>query len=183
MEFLDIETCTWPGHSINNEVFTSDTCDVVPIECSNFIEFVALKAFKILVLSWESWNSDPHSSQRVWSFGMEMVIDDRSWELFDEPKEISDDMPVVVWLGGERLFIGDIQDWMMEGNTSRENPLYPHKEIYPMLFDLTTEKGTFVIAVLSAIRVVKDSICSKSSSNLSSIKHPDRMRVFRDFSV
>jgi hypothetical protein len=52
-----------------------------------------------------------------------------------------------------------------------------------MLFDLTTEKGTLVIAVLFAIRVVKDSISSKPSSNLSIIKHPERIRVFNDFNL
>jgi hypothetical protein len=70
---------------------------------------------------------------------------------------------------------------MREGNTSRENPSKPHKEIYSMLFDLTIEKGTFVIAVLSAIKVVKDSICSKSPSNLSIMEHPERIKVSRDF--
>jgi len=55
--------------------------------------------------------------------------------------------------------------------------------MYPMLFDLTTENGTIVIAVLSASRVVKDSICSKSSSNLSIIEHPERMSVFKDFNL
>jgi len=84
---------------------------------------------------------------------------------------------------GGRLFDGNIQDQMIEGNTLRENPSYPHNEINPMLFDLTTEKGTVVIPVLFAIRVVKDSICSKSSSNLLIFKHPDRMRVFRDLRV
>jgi hypothetical protein len=109
-----------------------------------------------------------------------LEIDDRSWEiLFDAFKETRDDIVD----GSGRLFVGDIQDQMIEGNTSWENPSYPHKEIYPMLFDLTSEKGTSVIAVLSAIRVVKDSICSMSSSNLSIIKHPDRIRFFRDFNV
>jgi hypothetical protein len=72
---------------------------------------------------------------------------------------------------------------MREGNTSCENPLKPHKEIYPMLFDLTIEKGTFVMAVLSAIKVVKDFICSKSSSNLSIMEHPERIKVSRDFNL
>ncbi|RHN59576.1 hypothetical protein MtrunA17_Chr4g0014811 [Medicago truncatula] len=72
---------------------------------------------------------------------------------------------------------------MIDGNTSRENPSWPHKEIYTILFDLTIEKGTLVNAVLSASRVVKDSICSMSSSNLSIIIHPERMRVFRDFNL
>lgn len=46
-----------------------------------------------------------------------------------------------------------------------------------MLFDLTTAKGTLVIAVLSATKVVKDLICSISSSNLSIFVHPDKMSV------
>jgi hypothetical protein len=52
-----------------------------------------------------------------------------------------------------------------------------------MLFNLTTEKGTLANEVLFATKVVKDSICSKSSSNLSIIKHPERMRVFKDFNL
>jgi hypothetical protein len=52
-----------------------------------------------------------------------------------------------------------------------------------MLFDLTIEKGTFAIAVLFAIRVVKDFISSKSSSNLLIFKHPERIRVFKDFNL
>jgi hypothetical protein len=72
---------------------------------------------------------------------------------------------------------------MIDGNTSHENPSYPHKEIYPMLFDLTNEKGTLLIDVLFASKVVKDSICSKSSSNFSIFEQPERMRVFRDFNL
>jgi len=82
-----------------------------------------------------------------------------------------------------RVFLGDIQDRIIDGNTSCEDPSYPHREIYPMLFDLSNEKGTLVIAVLFASRVVKDSICSKSSSNLSIFKQPERMRVCRDFNL
>jgi hypothetical protein len=52
-----------------------------------------------------------------------------------------------------------------------------------MLFDLTIENGTLVIAVLFAIKVVKDSICSKSSSNFSIFKQPERMSVFKDFNL
>jgi hypothetical protein len=44
-----------------------------------------------------------------------------------------------------RLFVGDIQDKMIDGKTSRENPSWPHKEIYPMPFDLTSEKGTLLL--------------------------------------
>jgi hypothetical protein len=72
---------------------------------------------------------------------------------------------------------------MREGNTSRENPSKPHIEIYPMFFNLTIEKGTFVIAVLSAIKVFNDSICSKSSSNLSIMEHPERIKDSRDFNL
>jgi hypothetical protein len=66
---------------------------------------------------------------------------------------------------------------MREGNTSRESPLKPLKEIYPMFFNLTIENGTFVIPVLSAINVINDFICSKSSSNFSILEHPERIKV------
>ncbi|KEH35870.1 hypothetical protein MtrunA17_Chr3g0135601 [Medicago truncatula] len=49
--------------------------------------------------------------------------------------------------------------------------------------DLTTDKGTLVIAVLFATKVVKDFIYSMSSSNLLIFKQPERMRVFRDFNL
>jgi len=183
MEFFAAETCTWPRHSINEEFFTSDTRVEVAVD-SNSLEFVELNAFKILVASCESWSSDPHSNQRHWSLGRSLKTDDKSWEtLFDTFKETWDDIPTAVRTTGGTLFVGDIQDEMIEGNTSRENPSYSHKDINPMLFDLTSEKGTFVIPVFFAIRVVNDSICSMSSSNLSIIKHPERMRVFRDFNV
>jgi hypothetical protein len=72
---------------------------------------------------------------------------------------------------------------MREGNTSREKPSKPLKEIYPMLFNLTIENGTFVIPVLSAIKVINDSICSTSSSNLSILEHPEIIKVSRDFNL
>ena len=128
MECFVVDSYTWPWRSINEEVFTSDTCDVAVD--FNSLEFDVVKAFKILVVSRESWSSDPHSNQRLWSFGRTLKIDDRSWEtLFDESKETMDEMPAVVWTTGERLFVGDIQDQIIEGNTSRENPLYPHRDI------------------------------------------------------
>jgi len=52
-----------------------------------------------------------------------------------------------------------------------------------MLFEFTIEKGTCFTAVLSEIRVVKDSICTISSSNMSIFKQPDRIRVSTDFNL
>jgi hypothetical protein len=82
---------------------------------------------------------------------------------------------------GREFNVGDIQDQMIEGKTLQDNPSYPHKDMYPMLFDLIIEYGTSFIAVSFAISVVKDSICSMSSSNLSIFEQPERMRVFKDF--
>jgi len=81
------------------------------------------------------------------------------------------------------LIVGDIQDQMIEGKTFRASPSNPHKDIYPMLFEVTIETGTRFTAVLSAIRVVKDSICAISSSNLSIFEQPERMNVFTDFNL
>ena len=72
---------------------------------------------------------------------------------------------------------------MIEGKTLRDNPSNPQRDIYPMLFELTIEKGTCFTTVLSAIRVVKDSICTISSSNLSIFEQPDRIRIFTDFNL
>jgi len=72
---------------------------------------------------------------------------------------------------------------MIDGKTLRDNPLCPHRDIYPMLFDLTIEKGICFTAIFSAIKVVKDSICIMSSSNLAIFKQPERIRVFTDFSL
>jgi len=136
---------------------------------SKFRCFVAFNTSENLAISWFSCRSEPHSTQRIQSF----------WSSLKEP---SDDMDIDVRTKDNTLFDGDIQDQMREGNTSRENPSKPRKEIYPMLFNLTIENGTFVIAVLSAIKVINDSICSKSS-NFSIIEHPERIKVSRDFKV
>ena len=158
-----------------------DTCVVVGF---NSLELVAYKASKIIAASWASWSSELHSTQRLRIPGRYLEIDDSSWELLrGTSKGIWDDMIVDVWKWDGRLFVGDIQDLMIDGNTSRENPSWPHKEIYTILFDLAIEKGTLVIAVLSASRVVKDSICSMSSSNLVIFKQPERIRVFQDFNL
>jgi hypothetical protein len=70
---------------------------------------------------------------------------------------------------------------MREGNTSRDNPSYPHMDIYPMLFNLSIEYGTSFTDVSFAINVVKDSICPMPSSNLSIFEQPESIRVFKDF--
>ena len=82
-----------------------------------------------------------------------------------------------------RFILGDIQDWMIEGNTFRAGPSNPHNDIYPMLLERTIEKGIFFTQVLSAIRVVKDSICAISSSHWSIFEQPDRINVFTDFNM
>ncbi|RHN68482.1 hypothetical protein MtrunA17_Chr3g0114391 [Medicago truncatula] len=69
---------------------------------------------------------------------------------------------------------------MREGNTSCDNPSYPHRDIYAMLFDLTIEQGTSFTPVSFAISVVNDSICT-ISSKFSIFEQPERMRVFKDF--
>ena len=158
-----------------------DTCVVVG---SNSLEFAAYKESKIIAASWETWSSELHFTQRLRMLGRYLEIDDSSWELLrGTSKGTWDDMIVDVWKWDGRLFGGDIQDLMIDGNPSHENPSWPHKEMYPMLFDLTTEKGTLFIEVLFASRVVNDSICSMSSSNLSIFIQPERMRVFKDFNL
>jgi len=72
---------------------------------------------------------------------------------------------------------------MREGNIFRANPSYPQRDMYPIFLDLTMAKGTCVRLVFSAIRVVKDSICPMSSSNLSIFEQPERMRVCNDFNL
>jgi hypothetical protein len=84
-----------------------------------------------------------------------------------------------IW--GREFVVGDIQDQMREGKTSRDNPSYPHRDIYAMLFDLIIEYGTSFTPVSFAISVVKDSICTISSFKLSIFVQPERMRVFKDF--
>jgi len=72
---------------------------------------------------------------------------------------------------------------MIERKRSRDNPSNPRLDIYPIPFEVTIEKGTCFTTVFSAIRVIKDSICTKSFSNRSIFGQPQRMRVFRDFSI
>jgi len=106
----------------NVEVVIFDNCDVVVVG-SNSLEFVAYKASKIIAASWESWSSELHSTQRLRTLGRHWEIDDSSWELLcGTSKGTRDDMMLDVWNGVGRLFVGDIQDQMIDGNTSRENP-------------------------------------------------------------
>jgi len=79
--------------------------------------------------------------------------------------------------------VEDIQDRIIEGKRLLGNLSNPRRDTYPMLFDLTIEKGTCLTAVFSAIRVIKDSICMVSFSNRSIIEQPERMRVFKDFNL
>jgi len=72
---------------------------------------------------------------------------------------------------------------MMERKRLCDNPSNPRRDIYPMLFELTIEKGTCFTAVFSAIRVIKDSIFTISFSNGSIFGQPQRMRVFKDFNL
>jgi hypothetical protein len=45
------------------------------------------------------------------------------------------------------------------------------------------EDGISLMAVLSASRVVNDTISPKSSSNFSNLEHPARTRVLIDFNL
>lgn len=81
------------------------------------------KASKIIFASWESWFSELQSTQRLWSLGRWLEKDDSSWELLlGTSKDRRDDMNADGWNGDGRLFFGDIQDKMIDGNASRENP-------------------------------------------------------------
>lgn len=80
-----------------------------------------------------------------------------------------------------RPVVGDIQDHMIEGNKTLANPSYPQSDINPIFFNLTIENGTCVRLVFSALRVVNDSICTISSSNLSIFEQPERMSTLKDF--
>jgi len=42
---------------------------------------------------------------------------------------------------------------MIDGKTSCDNPVYPHRDIYPKLFDLAIEKGTCFIAIFSVTKL------------------------------
>lgn len=90
------------------------------------------------------------------------------------------DMPPKGGICATEFIVGDIQDQMRGGKISRDNPSNPHRDIYPMFFDLIIEKGTCLTPVCAAIRVVNDSICTISSSNLSIFEQPERMRVFTE---
>jgi hypothetical protein len=83
-------------------------------------------------------------------------------------------------LCGKEFIVGDIQDHMREGKTSHGSPSYPHRDIYMMLFNLTMEKGACLTPVFAAIKVLKDFICTISSSNLLMFEQPERMRVVTD---
>jgi len=72
---------------------------------------------------------------------------------------------------------------MIEEKILVDNPSNPHRDIYPMLFELTIEKGTCFTAVFSATRVIKDFICAISSSNMPIFKQPERMKVLKDFNL
>jgi len=72
---------------------------------------------------------------------------------------------------------------MIENKRLCDNLSNPRRDIYPMLFELTIEKGTCFTAAFSAIRVIKDFICTISFSNRSIFGQPQRMRVFKDFNL
>jgi hypothetical protein len=59
-----------------------------------------------------------------------LEIDDSSWELLcGTSKGTRDDVTVDVRKWDKILFVGDIQDMIIDGNTSCENPSKPHIEI------------------------------------------------------
>lgn len=87
------------------------------------------------------------------------------------------------WTEDTRPVVGEVQDHMIEGNKSLANPSNPQSDINPILLNLTIEKGTCFRLVLSATRVVNDSICTMSSSNLSIFEQPERMSALKDFNL
>ena len=119
---FDPETCNWLQDWINAEVFIFDTCEISEVDAKS-LESAVYKASKIISASWESCWSELHSTQRLRRLGRYVEIDDSSWELLrGASKGTRDDMTVDVWNWDGRLFVGDIQDQMMDGNTSRDNP-------------------------------------------------------------
>lgn len=82
---------------------------------------------------------------------------------------------------GEEFMVGGTQDQMTEGRTSNDNPSHPHRDIYAMPFNPSIEYGISFTPVSFAISVVKDSIWTMSSSNLSIFEQPEKIRVFNDF--
>ena len=63
------------------------------------------------------------------------------------------------------FIVGDIQDRMIEGKKLGDNLSNRRRNMYPMLFELTIEKGTSFTVVFSVIRVIRDSIRTISFSN------------------
>jgi len=119
---FDPEPYNWLQHWFNADVFIFDTCEVAEVD-SNSLESVAYKASKMILASSESWSSEPHSTHRLRSFERWLEMDDSLWELLcGTSKETRDDMAGDVWNGDERAPVGDIQDQMMDGSISRENP-------------------------------------------------------------
>jgi len=70
---------------------------------------------------------------------------------------------------------------MIEGKRFCDNRSNPRRDIYSMLFELTIEQGTCLTAVFFVTRVIDDFICTISSSNISILKQPERMKDFKDF--
>ena len=71
---------------------------------------------------------------------------------------------------------------MIKGKRLCDNPSNPRRDIYPMLFGLTIIKGNCFITVFSAI-VMKDFIRTISFFIRSIFEQPDRIRVFKHFSL
>ena len=72
---------------------------------------------------------------------------------------------------------------MIDGKRLCDNTSHPLKDIYPMLFGLTIVKGNCFINLFSAIIVMKDFISTISFSIKAIIEQPDRIRVFKHFSL
>jgi len=62
------------------------------------------------------------------------------------------------------IIVGEIQDRMIEGKRLGDNLSHLRRDMYPMLFELRIEKGSSFTVVFSVIRVIRDFICSISSS-------------------
>jgi len=114
-----------------------DACDIV----SNLVKLTSYRSSKKFLNSWVSWISDRHWIQTLLCFERLGSIGD--WYpilLVVTSKETSDsELRSNGDIQGREFMLGDIQDQMIEGKTSCDNPSYPHRDIYPMLFNLSIE--------------------------------------------
>jgi len=179
---------------------------------SNAMQFVAYSLLKLGGKSGIDWSFLQESKVRVWSLERPPRLNGRLWKwLFCRSRDWREHkLPRSLGIAssdklqslrdnslsafkpcseaGNRLtdfglFLGDIQDQRSEGSDLDGDPLHPQSDKYLRFFSCTMVHGTCLIAVLSARKVVKDSICPNSSAKLSILEQPERMRVWRDFNL